>query len=77
MSIEKRAAKRRKRMVAHRAAGFKEADRWDLDYWLSLTPQQRLSALVAIRRDVLAVQRGKQKALKDRDQEVADDGLDS
>ena len=39
-------------MVAHRAASFEEAEAWDLDFWQSQSPEQRLSALVAIRRDV-------------------------
>jgi len=51
--ILKRSAERRKRLVANRAAGFEEAEKWDLEFWQSQTPQQRLSALVAIRRDIL------------------------
>jgi hypothetical protein len=47
-----RAQKRRLRIVAHRAANFEDAERWDLAYWQSQTPQERLSALVAIRADV-------------------------
>ena len=39
-------------MVAHRAASFADAERWELDFWQSVTPEERLSALVAIRRDV-------------------------
>ena len=56
MTLEERSAERRKRIVAHVARSYEEAEGWDLDYWLSLTPQQRLSALVAIRRDVEKVQ---------------------
>lgn len=52
MSIEERSRGRRKRIVAHRSASYEEAEEWDLDYWQSMTPQERLSALVAIRRDV-------------------------
>jgi hypothetical protein len=52
MTLEERTAERRKRIVAHVARSHEEAEAWDLDFWLSLTPQQRLSALVAIRRDV-------------------------
>lgn len=55
MSIEERSAQRRKRMVAHVARSFEEAERWDLEYWQSRTPEERLSALVAIRRDIEAV----------------------
>lgn len=39
-------------MVDHRAANFEEAEAWDLDFWQSQSPEQRLSALAAIRRDV-------------------------
>ncbi len=56
MSLKERAAARRKRIVAHRAADFKDAESWDLTYWQSQTPEQRLSALVAIRRDVVKVE---------------------
>lgn len=42
-------------MVGHRAASFAEAERWDLQFWQSRSPQERLSALVAIHRDVHAV----------------------
>lgn len=52
VGIEERSAARRARMKAHLAADFDDAERWDLEFWQRLTPQQRLSALVAIRRDV-------------------------
>jgi hypothetical protein len=51
-TLEERSRERRERMVAHRAASFAEAERWDLDYWQRRSPEERLSALVAIRRDV-------------------------
>ena len=38
-------------MVVHRARSFADAEAWDLDYWQRRTPEERLSALVAIRRD--------------------------
>jgi hypothetical protein len=52
MGLKQRAALRRLRMVGHRAANFEEAEAWDLDFWQRQSPEQRLSALVAIRRDV-------------------------
>ena len=52
MGIEERSRERRNRIVAHRSLSHEEAEEWDLDYWQSMTPQERLSALVAIRRDV-------------------------
>lgn len=59
MSFEERSEERRKRLVAHRARSFAEAERWDLDFWQSVTPEERLSALVAIRRDVELVEAGR------------------
>ena len=54
-------------MVVNRASSFEEADAWDLDYWQSRTPEERLSALVAIRRDVELAQaaRGSRQELED------------
>jgi hypothetical protein len=43
---------RRERLEAHRAASFSEAEAWDLDYWQRRTPEERLSALVAMHREV-------------------------
>ncbi len=57
--IKKRSALRRKRMVANLAAGFHEAEKWDLDFWQRRTPEERLSALVAIRRDVFKVRQAR------------------
>lgn len=39
-------------MVVNRASSFAEAEQWDLDFWQSCTPAERLSAFVALRRDV-------------------------
>jgi hypothetical protein len=39
-------------MVAHRATTFEDAEAWDLRFWQGCTPEERLSALIAIRRDV-------------------------
>jgi hypothetical protein len=50
---------RRERLVAHRASGHADAEAWDLDFWQSQSPEDRLSALVAIRRDVEAVAAGR------------------
>lgn len=48
-------------MVGHRATSHEDAERWDLEFWQSLTPEERLSALVAIRRDVEAVEAGRDR----------------
>ncbi len=50
-----RSQERRSRLVAHRANSHEDAEQWDLMFWQSKTPQERLSALVAIRQDVETV----------------------
>lgn len=52
-------------MVVHRAKSFADAERWDLEFWQSKTPEERLSALVAIRRDVEVVQASRSKGRED------------
>jgi hypothetical protein len=59
MGIRERSAERRKRMVTHKADSHEDAERWDLEFWQSLTPQDRLSALVAIHEDVRKVRGGR------------------
>jgi len=63
--MRERSKARRRRMVVHRAADFQDAEQWDLEFWLKQTPQQRLSALVAIRKDILKVRGGRKRDLKD------------
>jgi hypothetical protein len=62
MGIEERTKSRRKRMVANRAASFREAEAWDLEFWQNQTPEARLSALVAIREDVKRVGTSRKRA---------------
>ena len=64
MEMKERAAARRVKMVAYRATSFAEADAWDLDFWQSRSPEERLSALVAIRRDVDKVLKGRRSSKK-------------
>ena len=52
MGWKQRARQRRERIVGHIAHSHEEAERWDLEYWQAQTPQARLSALVAIHRDI-------------------------
>lgn len=59
MSLEERSQERRTRMVTHSATSFEDAEAWDLDFWQKMTPEERRSALVAIRRDVEVVQAGR------------------
>jgi hypothetical protein len=68
MSIMDRATERKGRIVANRAAGFAEAEEWDLLYWQSRSAQERLAALVAIRDDVALVEEGKKAARPGRRQ---------
>ena len=55
MSREQRVEYRRKTMVGHVSRSHAEADAWDLEFWQKQTPQDRLSALVAIRNDIAKV----------------------
>ena len=43
-------------METHRTTSLDDAEEWDLDYWQRRTPEERLSALVAIHRDVALVE---------------------
>lgn len=60
MGIREKSKERRKRMAGNKASGFEEAERRGLEFWQSQTPQQRLSALVSIRKDVLRVKQAKE-----------------
>jgi hypothetical protein len=55
MGIQQRTQRRKQIIVTHRARSFAEADRWDLEFWQRQTPEQRLSALVALHADLAAV----------------------
>ena len=56
MGIRERSALRRKKIRSHRAHDFEDAERWDLQFWQDCSPEERLSALVALKRDVEKVQ---------------------
>lgn len=64
MGIKERAAARKSKIIAHRAANFREAEAWDLEFWQRQSPEQRLSALVAIRRDIDKVAEGRSSSQK-------------
>jgi len=66
MGIKERSAERRKRIIVHRAKDFEDAERWDLEFWQSQTPEMRLSALVAIHRDIEMVKKKRSKKKKDK-----------
>ncbi|MFH0774476.1 MAG: hypothetical protein V2A53_03135 [bacterium] len=55
MDMKERSELRKKRMVSYRARDFADAEHWDLKFWQNQSPEVRLSALVAIRNDVLKV----------------------
>ena len=59
MGFKERARERRSRMVVHVAHSHEEAEEWDLAYWQSLTPQQRMAALEALKRDAETIKRGR------------------
>jgi hypothetical protein len=61
MGIKERSKARKKRIVAHLAKDFKDTEDWDLDFWQRQGPEQRLSALVAIRKDISKVGRARSK----------------
>jgi hypothetical protein len=62
MGIKERSRIRKRRIVANLAANFEDAERWDLDFWQSQTPEERLSALIALRKDVEKVINARLKA---------------
>ena len=55
MGIKERSELRKKRIVAHRARSFDDAESWDLQFWQNQSPQIRLSALISIRKDIQKV----------------------
>jgi len=59
MELEERSKKRWKTLETHRARSFADAEAWDLEFWQRRTPEERLSALVAIHRDVALVEAAK------------------
>lgn len=56
-TLAERSRRRREHMEMHVATGFEDAERWDLEFWQRRTPQERLSALAAIHRDIAAIGR--------------------
>ncbi len=65
MDLEERSALRRRRMKTHRAKDFADAERWDLQFWQEQSPEDRLSALVAIREDVRKVEAARRDSAGD------------
>jgi hypothetical protein len=61
LTLEERSAERRRRIKAHRATDFADAELWDLQFWQDQSPEDRLSALVAIREDVRKVRAARRR----------------
>jgi len=55
-ALAARARERAARMVLGRSRGYEAAEQWDLEYWQSVTPEDRLRAFMAIRDDVQKVE---------------------
>lgn len=62
--ITERSALRKQRIVSTRSHNHQEAEKWDLDFWQKQSPEERLSALVAIRKDVEMVMAEKARLKK-------------
>jgi hypothetical protein len=62
IDLEERSRRRRKAIEAHRTSSSADAEAWDLDFWQRRSPDERLSALVAIYRDVARVEAAKREA---------------
>ncbi len=54
-SVKQRRDERTSRIQANIADGFSDAEQWNLEFWKRQSPQDRLSALVALRNDLKAV----------------------
>jgi hypothetical protein len=59
IDLKERSRKRRETIETHRTRSIADAEAWDLEYWQRQTPEERLSALVAIHRDVALVEAAK------------------
>ncbi len=60
-TLEDRSRLRRQRIVTHSARSHEDAEAWDLEFWQRHTPEERLSALVAIHRDVKLVETAREE----------------
>ncbi len=50
-ALAKRRAERMRRIVTNIAYTFEEAEAWDLEFWQSKSPEDRLNALEELRAD--------------------------
>jgi len=61
MGLRERSRQRRKRIVGNVANSHEEAEQWDLEFWQSLSPQQRLQAVESLKRDLEKVRPGRRQ----------------
>ncbi len=59
MGLAERSRERRKRMVGNIAHNHEEAAAWDREFWLGLTPEQRLEAVEDMKHEVEEIRRGR------------------
>ena len=59
MGLKERSELRRTKIRSHRSSSHAEAEKWDLEFWQEQTPEDRLSALVAILQDIEKVESSK------------------
>ncbi len=64
MGARNRSISREKRIVANIATSFEEADQWDLEFWQTQTPEDRLAALMSIRDDIAKIRRDSARQVK-------------
>ena len=61
MGLRERSRQRRKRIVGNVANSHEEAEQWDLEFWQSLSPQQRLQAVESLKRDLEKIRPGRRQ----------------
>jgi hypothetical protein len=59
--MKKRSDIRKQKIQANRAVNYQDAESWDLEFWQQQTPEARLSALIAIRKDAAKVKSSQRK----------------
>ncbi len=47
--------RRLKKIVVHIAHSWEEGEKWDIEYWQKFSPQQRISAVESLRKELEAI----------------------
>jgi len=47
--------KKTRKVIAHVARSWEEAEKWDIEYWQKFSPQKRISAVESLRREWEAI----------------------